>query len=97
IYSSRESLASFIDPGEYGGQRYIGGHRNRRGPFEESVYGGPGIYETRGGINRVPGLTPRDPYRTGRDVSYHSDGGPYDLGDFGSYHRHRPSMTEESW
>ncbi len=96
-YSSRESLSSFLDPREYGGQRYTGGYQNRRGSFGESNYGGSGIYETRGGINRVPGLSSRDPYRTGWDGGYHSDGGPYDAGVFGSYHRHRPSLTDESW
>jgi len=75
------------------------GHRHGRDALGPSDYDGRG-----GGINRVPGMSPRDGWRTGLDVlgvgvgdrGWHS--GDDGVNDHGSYHRRRPEeVAEESW
>lgn len=67
------------------------GHTHGRDSPASSPFEGRG-----GGINRVPGRSPRDRWRTGWDLDGY--GGDDGAAEYGSYHRRRPEdVTEESW
>lgn len=78
-------------------RRPVHHHQPRRGHTHGRDSPASNPFEGRGGgINRVPGRSPRDRWRTGWDLDGY--GGDDGAGEYGSYHRRRPEdVTEESW